>query len=208
MKSTLRNMTMSLGILVILAAAALAGIKLMTDSRIADAAHRARLDAFTQILGKFDNNPAEGAITLDNGTTVYPATLNGSPAGAAVEISATGFGGPFSLMAGFDADGAVTGYTILSHSETPGLGSKMDAWFADHSHPERCIIGRRPEGADGGSGASRKAHDAHQVSGILSVSKDGGDIDAITGATITSRAFLQAINEAAEAFKETQSKQK
>ncbi len=91
-------------------------------------------------------------------------------------------------MVGFAPDGSVKGYTVLAHSETPGLGAKMGAWFSDPSRPSRSIIGRTP---DSGS--------------PLAVSKDGGEVDAITGATITSRAFLQAINKAAEAYRKTQS---
>lgn len=204
MKSTLRNMTLSLGVLVIAAGAMLAGVKILTDEPIAEAGRRARLEAFENVLPAFNNNPADELIELEDGTKVYPATLDGKAAGAAVEITAPqGFGGPFSLMVGFDAYGKVTGYTVLSHAETPGLGAKMDSWFADTSRPERSIIGRTPKGSDGSSGASRKSSSEPVKTGALSVSKDGGDIDAITGATITSRAFLQAVNAAAEAYRTT-----
>ncbi len=201
MKSTLRNMTLSLGVLVLASGALLAGVKLLTDKPIAEASERARLAAFSDVLGEFDNNPAEGAVTLEDGTTVYPATLAGEAAGGAVEITAQeGFGGPFSLIVGFDAGGAVTGYKILNHAETPGLGAKMDIWFNDPSRPGRSIIGRYPGGADGHSGASQQT-DTQPQRGGLAVSKDGGEIDAITGATITSRAFLGAVNSAADAYR-------
>ncbi len=189
MKSTLRNMCLSLGLLVTASAAILAGVKNLTDEPIAEAARKARLQAFTEVLGPFDNNPEDASSVLADGTTVYRATLGNVPAGAAVEITAPqGFSGPFSLMVGFAPDGSVKGYTVLAHSETPGLGAKMGAWFSDPSRPSRSIIGRTP---DSGS--------------PLAVSKDGGEVDAITGATITSRAFLQAINKAAEAYRKTQS---
>lgn len=220
MKSTLRNMTLSLGGLVVFAAALLAGVKILTDKPIAEAQRRARIEAFERILGPFDNNPAEAKVVLKNGATVYPATLDGSPAGAAVEVTAAnGFGGPFTLLVGFDPEGTVTGYTILSHSETPGLGAKMDTWFADPVNTSRSIVGRRPQGYNDGtdarSGASRQVsqesatvHDAHSgasrqevEAGGLAVTKDGGEIDAITGATITSRAFLGAVNAAAHDYR-------
>ena len=77
-------------------------------------------------------------------------------------------------MAGFDADGRLTGYRVLSHAETPGLGAKMDTWFQTDK-----VIGTDTD---------------------IAVRADGGDIDAITGATITSRAFTDAINRARHAF--------
>ncbi|MDE6278257.1 MAG: RnfABCDGE type electron transport complex subunit G [Muribaculaceae bacterium] len=198
MKSTLRNMTLSLGLLVVASGAILAGVKILTEEPIAEANEKARLEAFTEVLGGFDNNPAEGVVVLEDGTRVYPATLEGAPAGGAVEISAPqGFGGPFSLMVGFDAKGAVTGYRVLEHAETPGLGAKMSTWFADTLRASRNIIGRYPGGSDGHTGASQQAASPHG----LAVSKDGGEIDAITGATITSRAFLSAVNAAADAFR-------
>ncbi len=77
-------------------------------------------------------------------------------------------------MAGFGADGSLTGYRVLSHAETPGLGSKMDSWFMNDQ-----VIGS---------------------SDYISVRADGGNVDAITGATITSRAFTDAINRARKAY--------
>lgn len=84
-------------------------------------------------------------------------------------------------MYGFDKDGNVTGYQVISHAETPGLGAKMGDWF--HS-PEghRSVIGLNPATTN------------------MTVSKDGGDIDAITAATITSRAFLDALRRASSAY--------
>ncbi len=73
---------------------------------------------------------------------------------------------------------------LAVRSETPGLGSKMQKWFSDTSRKNRNVVGRNP---------ARKA---------LFVIKDGGDIDAITSATISSRAFLQCLNRAGEVFKQ------
>ena len=201
MKSTLKNMILSLGTLVIVSGAILAGVKLLTEKPIEEAGRRARTEAFRDVLGEFENNPPDEAVTLGDGTTVYPASKGGESAGCAVEITAhQGFGGPFRLMVGFDSSGAVTGYTVLQHAETPGLGAKMDKWFSDAARPSRNIIGRRPEGGDGSTGASKAPAEGHKA-GTLRVSKDGGEIDAITGATITSRAFLDAVNRASESYK-------
>ena len=99
--------------------------------------------------------------------------------GAAVESSTMGFGGELRVLVGFDATGNVLGYTLLEHQETPGLGAKADQWFQQGQ--KGCIIGLNP--ADG-----------------LTVSKDGGRIDAITASTITSRAFLLAVTNAYNAY--------
>lgn len=105
------------------------------------------------------------------------AVLNGQE-GQAIEVEADGFGGKMRVMVGVAADGTILGYQILEHSETPGLGDKAGEWFKNADKPGQNIIGRK--------------------AGNLTVSKDGGDVDAITAATISSRAFLKAINSAVQ----------
>ena len=108
----------------------------------------------------------------------YPAKKNGELVGTAVKTyTNNGFGGKIWLMVGFNPDGSVANYSVLEHKETPGLGSKMDVWFTPNGKGN--ITGKTP-GTQG-----------------LKVSKDGGDVDAITAATISSRAFLDAVNRAA-----------
>ena len=110
------------------------------------------------------------------------AVLAGHEDGVAIETSVDGFGGTFRVMVGFDPEGNILGYEILEHQETPGLGSHMVHWFKNADKPGQNIIGRKADGK-------------------FVVSKDGGDIDAITAATISSRAFLKAINQAYAEFK-------
>ena len=102
--------------------------------------------------------------------------------GAAVESTTGGFGGNLKVLVGFDPAGNILGYTLLEHAETPGLGAKADAWFQKGQKGD--IIGKNP-------------------SEPLVVSKDGGQVDAITASTITSRAFLLAVNNAYKAYKGT-----
>ena len=102
--------------------------------------------------------------------------------GAAVESTTGGFGGDLKVLVGFDPDGNILGYTLLEHAETPGLGAKADAWFQKGQKGD--IIGKNP-------------------SEPLVVSKDAGQVDAITASTITSRAFLLAVNNAYKAYKAT-----
>lgn len=92
-----------------------------------------------------------------------------------------GFGGNLKVLVGFNADGDILGYTVLEHAETPGLGAKAGEWF--QKGQPGCIIGKNP-------GKNN-----------FTVSKDGGDIDAITASTITSRAFLRAVQQAYNTFK-------
>ena len=101
-------------------------------------------------------------------------------AGATGERLGAAFGGELKVLVGFDTNGHILGYTILASSETPGLGAKVDQWFQKDGKGN--IIGKNPKG------------------GSLTVSKDGGDVDAITASTITSRAFLKAINHAYRAY--------
>ncbi len=102
--------------------------------------------------------------------------------GAAVESTTGGFGGDLKILVGFDPEGKILGYTLLEHAETPGLGAKADKWFQKGAKGD--IIGKDPKEP-------------------LTVSKDGGQVDAITASTITSRAFLLAVNNAYGAYKST-----
>lgn len=176
MKSNLANMVLSLTVLTVMVGAALAWVNNLTAEPIAQAKAQALADALSQVLPPFDNNPAETATRAD-GLKLYSATMSGEAAGFAVEsYSDDGFGGRFEIVVGFDAKDAVYGYRILSHAETPGLGAKMDTWFAT------------------------MPHDIKGTSIPLAVKADGGEIDAITGATISSRAFLGAVNRARKAL--------
>ena len=97
--------------------------------------------------------------------------------GRAIKVTdPKGFGGPLTVMVGLASDGTVLGYKVLESSETPGLGAKAQDWFQ----------------------AGQKGDIIGKTAGGLTVSKDGGDVDAITASTITSRAFLRCINKAYE----------
>jgi electron transport complex protein RnfG len=110
------------------------------------------------------------------------ADAKGKELGVAVESTTNGFGGDLKVLVGFNTDGKILGYTLLEHAETPGLGAKADKWFQKGEKGD--IIGKDPKEP-------------------LTVSKDGGQVDAITASTITSRAFLLAVNNAYKAYKNT-----
>ena len=116
---------------------------------------------------------------LDNKNKEQVFVVYNNEKGAAVESTTNGFGGKLRVLVGFDTEGTILGYTLLEHAETPGLGAKADKWF--QKGEKGCIIGMTP-------------------STPLTVSKDGGQVDAITASTITSRAFLLAVNNAYNAY--------
>lgn len=176
LKSTLSNMLLSLTLIALVAAGLLAGVYTMTKATI-DATNAAKQQAaIIAVLPQQEGLEIAEPI-MHEGMEIYCATLDGQTAGAAVKVAENGFGGTFNLMVGFDAEGAITGFQVLDHQETPGLGSKMQEWFAN---PQ--VIGQKVGETN------------------FTVSKDGGDVDAITAATISSRAFLLAVTKAYNAF--------
>lgn len=185
MKSSLVNMIVSLGGISLAVGGLLGIVHAVTEKPIAESAQKAKIEAIADILPSFEGNPLDGAVEVTpEGESVplwvYPAyNSNGDFIGAAVQsYTMDGFSGEISVMVGLDTSGKITGYSILKHAETPGLGAKAGTWFKDPVG-NRSIIGSDSP---------------------LAVSKDGGEIDAITAATITSRAFLQAVNRARKAF--------
>ena len=103
----------------------------VTAEHIAQANAKTLSDAIAVVVPGFDNNPAEAPETVEvNGATykIYKATKNGQPIGAAVESAANGFGGALTVLVGFDNEGKIIDYSLLSHAETPGLGSKAADW--------------------------------------------------------------------------------
>ena len=183
LESSLMNMALVLTGVTVIAGALLGYVNELTKGPIAEANAKALGDAIALVVPGFDNNPAEApeSIDLDGATyKIYKATKGGEFIGAAVESSANGFGGALNVLVGFDKEGNIIDYSLLSHAETPGLGSKAADWFKKGAKGD--ITGKNP-----GKGA-------------LVVNKDGGDVDAITASTITTRAFLNAVNNAYAAY--------
>lgn len=183
LQSNLLNMVLSLTIIALVAAAALGGMYLLTKEPIEKAKQEKQTAAINSVLPQIDGiRLAEPEV--QEGYTIHRAYVGDSLAGAAVETSSNGFGGVIRLMVGFDTEGNIVDYEVLEHSETPGLGSHMGVWFkpTEKNKNRQSIIGKNPAATQ------------------LIVSKDGGDVDAITAATISSRAFLSAVQSAYDAF--------
>ena len=184
LESTLTNMLLALTGITVVMVGILAFMNELTREPIAQANAKTLSDAVAAVVPGFDNDPiAEKRVESVEGVDyiVYPATKGGDYLGAAVESTALGFGGNLTIIVGFDKDGVINDYSLLSHAETPGLGAKADQWFKKGQKGD--ITGKTPANGD------------------LTVSKDGGQIDAITASTITSRAFLKAVNNAYKVYK-------
>ena len=186
MKSTLLNMTAVLFGITLVASAGVGFVNMITVEPIAAAKEAATLAALNEVLPAFDVTTTEELTIDDMPITVYTATAGGSVSGYAVQsMTKQGFGGVVRLMVGFTPDGEVINVNVLKQAETPGLGTKM----ADADN----VLLRSVKG--------QKLEEKKLVNGKLAVAKDGGDVDALTAATISSRAYVDAINRAWMAYK-------
>ena len=186
--STLPNMILSLGIICLIIAGILALVNVATRDTIAQAETKAKVEAIKEIVPAFDNNPYEEQDTValesePRPLIVYPAMQGGQPVGYAIETyTDAGFAGHIDVMVGFDMQSQIVGFKVLKHEETPGLGAKIQEWFTSPA-PSADLI-RDVRGLDMSQASP------------LKVSKDGGKVDAITAATISSRAFIDALERA------------
>ncbi|MDD3037220.1 RnfABCDGE type electron transport complex subunit G [Bacteroides sp.] len=202
LQSSLKNMLLVLTGVTAVSVALLAYVNELTMGPIAEANAKTLNEALKKVLPAFTNNPVAESDTIFSEKDgkkivdfiIYPAKDGETQIGTAVEAKAMGFGGELKVLVGFDAEGKIYNYSLLSHVETPGLGSKADKWFGaydpakgenavSHNESKKSILGMNP-------GESP-----------IAVSKDGGQVDAITASTITSRAFLNAVNGAYQAYK-------
>lgn len=184
LESTLPNMVIVLVAVAVVTGGLLAWVNNVTEEPKKAQADLVLAEGIKSVIGGGDIIVAEEDTIvkdLDGKTSTFVVhkvnNTDGKFIGAAVESSSMGFGGDLKILVGFDAEGKILGYTVLQHAETPGLGAKADKWFQKDG--KGCIIGR-----DLSNGKP------------LVVNKDGGDIDAITASTITTRAFLKAVNQA------------
>jgi len=176
LQSSLQNMVLSLVVICMVAAGALAGVYTLTKANIA-AQEKAKQQA--AILAVLPEGCTVAEAEEAEGVTLYKAYKGSEWVATAIETSEVGFDGQQVIMVGLDTEGKVINYEILKQTETPGLGAHITHWFKNAEKPGQNIIGRK--------------------AGSLRVNKDGGEIDAITAATISSRAFLKAINKAYQA---------
>lgn len=185
LRSTWYNMACVLTGISLVAGVALASVNKMTTDTIQELNEKREQAAIAQVLGggKVKVEKVDTIAINDNNFIVMNAAKKGV-AVKAVDPQNASFGGGLTIMVGISPAGKVLGYSVLETHETPGLGAKAAQWFQKGEKGD--IIGRNLKEKE------------------LVVSKDGGDVDAITASTITSRAFLRAVNAAYKAYCQTQ----
>jgi electron transport complex protein RnfG len=190
LESSLLNMTLVLTGVAVIMGGILAYVNNLTSGPINEQKEKALADGIKTVMACNDLTVANTDTVKQNDAKGKELTYiiyqtkdaQGNDLGAAVQSTTGGFGGDLKVLVGFDKEGTILGYTLLEHQETPGLGAKADKWFQKGEKGD--IIGKNPQEP-------------------LTVSKDGGQVDAITASTITSRAFLLAVNNAYNAYKVT-----
>jgi electron transport complex protein RnfG len=179
-QSSFKNMTICLFAICIVCSGLLAGVYALTKAPI-DAAAKAKNEA--AILEVLPDTAAsieeERTVEFEGQTYAYNLAYDevGNVVGCAINVSPVGFGGPIAIKVGFDINGVIWNTKVLSQAETPGLGAKcVEPSFSDQ------FKGFNP------------------AEKTLAVKKDGGDVDAITASTITSRAYADGLALAVKVF--------
>jgi electron transport complex protein RnfG len=174
-KSSFINMTLTLFVITLIAGISLGFVNDLTIGPKAQAKLERKVNALKEVLRGFDNNPVEEVIKIKSDRAkdsieIYPGFTGENITGTAVVGSSeNGYSGLVKIMVGFNPDKTIENIVVLEQKETPGLGTKMkDDKFI------RQFRGKDPSSFN------------------MQVAKDGGDVDALTGATITTRAFCEA----------------
>ena len=184
-ESTFFNMIIALFVITIIAGASLGFINDITKGPKARAKLERKVNALKQVLPEFNNNPVEDVLMLKSDKAkdsieIYTGTFDNKPVGTAViGSSEKGYSGLVKIMVGFNPDGSIKNIVVLEQKETPGLGTKMKS-----EKFIRQFKGKKPSEFN------------------LKPQKNGGDVDAIAGATISTRAFGEATQMAYDVFLE------
>ncbi len=193
-ESNFKNILICLLVITAVSAGILGLIYGLTQQPIEETKQSNKETAIQNVLPAFERLeeckvPIESAVEDDvfkkaaqaDSLSIYKAYQGNDMIALAVEtFSDNGFGGRVKLMVGFKSDGSIIEIAVLDHNETPGLGDKME--------PEK-------------SSFSVQFKDKNPKDFQLKVKKDGGDVDAITAATISSRAYCDAVSKAYNAIK-------
>ena len=177
-ESTLTNMLIALMVITIVSGGVLGFIYGLTKPAIDKVEENKNIKAINEVLKTDVAIATTESVVIEDLTYNLAYDAEGNFIGAAVKTySKNGFGGKIELMVGMLADGIINKVSVLSQAETPGLGANMvnEKWKSQFD-------GKDPKNF------------------ILKVKKDGGDVDAITAATISSRAVSEAIQRAADGF--------
>jgi len=199
---SINRLILALVVVAVASAILLAELNGITAPKIKASQTAYKLKAVKKVLPPYDNHPAvdrrvvpakvEGPATVKverdeergkEGVVVYPAYHEGKLVGEAYSVvSHQGYGGDIELLLGVSPEGRITGIAVINHSETPGLGAKIVSDVTWKGKKE--LVGR-------------------SLADSLQVKKDGGEIDAIAGATISPRAVCGAVKAGLEAYNQT-----
>lgn len=190
-RSPLLKSAAALGLVAILGTSLLAGVHGLTAARIADQERKMVLKQLGQIVppDRYDNAMHEDYFTFRDErhfprgqeVTAYRARNGGRPVAVLLRFDAVdGYNGPIRLLVGIEEGGRLAGVRVTSHRETPGLGDGIDAAKSDWilQFDGRSLSDPEPPG--------------------WAVERDGGEFDQFTGATITPRAVVEAVQRALE----------
>ncbi len=172
--STGKLIKIALSLLVICAVTSglVAAVYALTYDAIEAASVQAKQNAVKSIFAESDNIVEIQGTYPNSVSSVYRVEASGVQIGYAVDITSTGFGGDINMMVGFGTDMAVAGVSVIEHSETPGLGANI-----------------------------KNDSFLEQFKGISDQIVVGSNVDALSGATISSKAVAYGINEASQVVK-------
>ncbi len=180
-ENSFKNLVLTLLVITLLASTGLGYVYELTKGPIEQAKLVKKLEAIKEVTPAFDNDPNSEMLKMatpdgKDSLEIYPAKKGEEIIGYAVKTyTMKGFSGFIQLMVGFDTKGSIINISVLEHTETPGLGDKMSKSKSPWSNQ---FNGKNPA--------------THN----LKVKQDGGEIDAITASTISSRAYIDAVNRA------------
>lgn len=197
LKSNFVNMILVLTAICGLAALLLSAFFSLTKDTIEQSMQKKQTEAISEVL-PMENVQLKAEIIEIEGQkwTIYNAFTDNEYVGSAIEsYSNNGFNGLIKIMVGFDPNGKILNYAILEQKETPGLGTKMGEWFRPQQESTPSLI-ERIFGFEVEKTKRESSIVGLTMQNNLAVKNDGGTIDAITAATISSRAFLEAVNRA------------
>ena len=167
------RLTVTLLLICVVMAAALGAVNQITEPMIAQIQYEKTQAAVSAVL-------EGGGNSVDFPETANVTSVYQGANGYAVEVTPAGFGGAITMMVGVDNEGNVTGISVIDHAETAGLGDVAAASTTAGENFRAQFVG---------------------LSGTVSVTKDGGQVEAITSATITSRAICDGVNTALDCVK-------
>ena len=183
------KLTIVLTIICSLAATALALVYNITKDPIAYQQRLKKLKAIKAVQPNYDNEPDQDFVDLKTDgsaevpTRFYITKKGETPTGVVFMVSAVGYGGIIDLMVGLNPDGSITGVQVLRHTETPGLGAKI----TEEKFLKQFI--------------AKNVQDTNWA-----LKKEGGDIDQVSGATISPQAVVKALSGGLTLFSDNKDK--